>query len=127
MMTDNPSKSVMQVFFKQADAALVTMGAFDLVCEMNPQVKKNLRVLSVSQPFVAVGFIFNPAFQGPIRDQVEKAVMELQNTPSGQQVLTVFQASRMERHPVSIMDTTVEFLGKHKGSGQKMKTKGSRP
>ena len=126
-VTDNPSKSIMQVFFRQSDAALVTMEAFDLVCEMNPQLKNNLRALSVSQPFVAACFIFNHTFQGPLRERIEKAIMELHNTKSGQQVLTVFQSSRIEKHPVSIMDDTIQFLEKNRPQKKKISAKGSRP
>jgi ABC-type phosphate/phosphonate transport system substrate-binding protein len=40
--TDNPSKGIFQVFFRQADAAVVTKDAFEIACELNPSCKKTL-------------------------------------------------------------------------------------
>ena len=39
--------------------------------------------------------------------------MDIHKTPAGRQLLTVIQSSRMEKHPVSILDTTIDFLWKH--------------
>jgi ABC-type phosphate/phosphonate transport system substrate-binding protein len=125
--TDNPSKAIMQVFFHQSDAALVTMETFDLVCEMNPQLRNSLRTLSVSQPFIAGCFVFNPTFHGTLRERFENVLMELHTTQAGLQLLTVFQASRIERHPVSILADTIQFLEKEGRRKQKISAKGSQP
>jgi len=110
---DNPSKAILQIFFLQSDAAIVTTDAFELACELNPQLRKDIKVLSTSPPFFTSFFIFRPTWQGPSRERVESAIMALHTTPGGQQVLNVFQSSRMEKHPGSILDGTRQFLIKN--------------
>ncbi len=58
VMTENPSKAILQVFFRQTDAALVTVDAFDLTCELNPQLRRDLVVLTSSPPFITAFLIF---------------------------------------------------------------------
>ncbi|TVQ96016.1 MAG: hypothetical protein EA399_16650 [Desulfovibrionales bacterium] len=107
---DSPSKAILQVFFRQAQTALVTLEAFELACELNPQLRQELMVLHESQPFVTAFFVFNPDWRGTARDRLEEAIVSLHETPGGQQVLTVFQSARMSRQPSSVLDATRQFL-----------------
>lgn len=107
---ENPSKAILQVFFRQAHAALVTEEAFELACELNPQLSKNLTVLSMSQPLIISFFIFRPTWQSISKTKLESAIIALHTTPGGRQVLTVFQKSRMEKQPGSVLKDTLQFL-----------------
>lgn len=107
---DNPSKAILQIFFRQADAAVVTSEAFELACELNPQLKKDIMVFSTSQPLVTSFFIFRSNWKGPNFERLESAIVNLHTTPGGRQVLNVFQSSRMEKHPNSVLDDTRQFL-----------------
>jgi ABC-type phosphate/phosphonate transport system substrate-binding protein len=109
-LTKKPMKGVLEVFFRQADAALITTAAFDVACQMNPQLYKDLKLLKVSPPLIPTVFIFNRSFQGSSRQNVEEAIIEFHETPGGRQVLNMFQSSRMERHPASVLDETLRFL-----------------
>ena len=110
---DSPAKAILQIFFRQADAAVVTTGAFELACELNPQLRKDLLILSVSPPFVTSFFIFRPTWQGPSRERIISAILSLQTTPGGRQVLNVFGSSRMGKQPGAILDGTRQFLIKN--------------
>ena len=107
---DSPSKAILQVFFGQAQTALVTLEAFELACELNPQLRQDLVILHESHPFVTAFFVFNPDWRGTARDRLEEAIVSLHETPGGQQVLTVFQSSRLSREPASVLDATLRFL-----------------
>ncbi len=107
---DNPSKSILQVFFRQAHATIVAQKTFELACELNPQLQMELRVLFVSPPLISGFFMFRPTFRGLIRQQLESAILGLHATPSGRQILAIFQSSCMEKHPASVLDTTRRFL-----------------
>jgi ABC-type phosphate/phosphonate transport system substrate-binding protein len=103
---DSPSKSVLRVFFRQSDACLVTANAFELACELNPQLRRQLKVLTTSPPLVPGVFFFVKNYTSPHRLEFESAILDLHNTVAGQQVLTVFGSSRMEKHPLSYLDAT---------------------
>lgn len=113
--SEKPSKALLQVFFSQADAALVAAEAFDLACELNPQLRKNLKVLAESPSFIISFFIFPPnAKQDRSTAQLEDAILDLHTTPDGMQVLTVFKSNRIEKYPISVLDSTIEFLERYR-------------
>ncbi len=114
IVTDNASKSIFQVFFRQAHAALVTRDAFDMACELNPQLRKELIPLSVSQPLIPTFFMLRPTYRGAFREKLEKAIAEVHTTPGGRQVLAIFQSSRMEKHPRSVLDPTRRFVKEYR-------------
>lgn len=49
---DRPGYAVPPVLFGQADACIVETRTFDLLCELNPQLRRELRVLSASPPLL---------------------------------------------------------------------------
>lgn len=124
---ENPSQAIFQVFFGQADAALVPRESFALAREMNPQVGNQLTILAVSPPFIPAFFIFHPSFRGPLREQMESAILELDATPGGRQVLTVFQSTGFEKKPFSVLAETLEFLDDHKRVVESVAPTGDRP
>ncbi|MEZ4599663.1 MAG: PhnD/SsuA/transferrin family substrate-binding protein [Syntrophotaleaceae bacterium] len=110
VLTEKPMKGILEVFFRQADAALISTAAFEVACQMNPQLRQDLKVLKVSPPLIPVVFVFNHRFQGKSRKSVEEAILAFHQTPGGRQVLNMFQSSRMERHPISVLDETLRFI-----------------
>ena len=111
MGVENPSKAILQVFFNQADGALVVEEAFDLACELNPQLRERLKVLATSPKFVISFFIFPPGKNGERNtEKLEKAIRDLHTTPGGRQVLNVFKSNRVAKYPVSVLENTIQFL-----------------
>jgi phosphonate transport system substrate-binding protein len=108
---DSPSKSVSQVFFHQADVCLVTSNAFAVACEMNPQLQKDLKVLMTSPPLIPSLFFFRADYNA--RQKFEEAILGLRSSADGQQVLTVFQGSGMEKQPLSSFDGTRHLLSEY--------------
>ena len=110
---ENPSKTVLQVFFHQEDACLVTSNVFELACELNPQLHQELRVLAISPAVVPGLFCFRSGYTPGIRDQMESAMMTLNQTPSGLQVLTVFQSDGMVKQPLASLDSTRQLVAEY--------------
>lgn len=111
---DNLSKAILEVFFGQADAALVTTDAFELARELNPQVGKKMRILAESPPIIPVFFIFQPnsVAEGKT-DELAKALLELHKSPGGLQVLTVIQSQKMEKYPFEVLQSTIDLIKKY--------------
>lgn len=107
---ESASKAILQVFFGQAKASIVTRDALELAGELNPQVRRDLVVLAESMPLITNLFVLHPAWQSALRPAVEEAVADLHRTEAGKQVLLVFQGERMEPHPVAVLDQTLAFL-----------------
>lgn len=47
-----PTNVVLPVFFGKADAAVVSIGTFELMCELNPQLKEQINILEISEPLL---------------------------------------------------------------------------
>lgn len=107
---DNPSKAIFQVFFGQAHGAIVTSDAFDTACILNPQLRKELRIVYESPPLVVDLFLFNPAYRSSVRNEIESVIDTMDKTVKGRQVLTIFRCSSLVRAPIAILNSTKELL-----------------
>jgi phosphonate transport system substrate-binding protein len=108
--TEKPSKGVLQVFFHQADACLLSAGAFEVACELNPQLRKNLKVMAVSPPLISTVLFFRSSCTSHALSEMEATLLELDSSVAGQQVLTVFQSSRMLKQPLASFEPTRRVL-----------------
>jgi ABC-type phosphate/phosphonate transport system substrate-binding protein len=110
---ESASKAVLQVFFQKADACVVTSNVFEMVSELNPQVRRELRVLASSPDVLPTLFCFRAGYTSDIKDRLEAAIVALHNTPAGQQILTVFQCDSMEKQPISCLEGTRRMLAEY--------------
>jgi ABC-type phosphate/phosphonate transport system substrate-binding protein len=107
---ENASKAVLGVFFRQADACVVTSNVFDTASELNPQLRKELRVLASSPEVIPTLFCFRASYSSDIKDVLEAAILAVHETPAGQQILTVFQCDSMVKQPISCLEGTRRIL-----------------
>jgi len=103
---DNISRTVLPVFFHQADACVVTAIGFEIACELNPQLLKDLRVLATSPEVVSSVFFFRPGYVSHVKDKLETAMLTLQETPAGQQLLMMFQGDAVVKQPISCLESS---------------------
>jgi phosphonate transport system substrate-binding protein len=107
------SRAVLPVFFKQADAALVSRSGFEMMGELNPQIKSQIKVLAFSRPMVPVVMCFRSGVPQTSIDRVVTATLKMHTTVSGQQVMTIFQFDRLDALPRSCLDSARELLAEH--------------
>ena len=107
------SKVVLPVFFRQADACVVTRSAFDTMAELNPQLARQLTVLAESPAMVPAVFAFRADYNPIFRENLIAGVNDLKKTPAGQQVLTIFHSEDIKVHPASCLDTALELIATH--------------
>jgi phosphonate transport system substrate-binding protein len=106
----NPSKAVLQVFFRQADACVVTSNVFALSCELNPQLGKEMRMLALSPELVPSVFFFRRGYDSEARKQLEPAMLALRDTAAGRQILTVFQCDEIVKRPLACLESARQLL-----------------
>ena len=84
------------------------------MCELNPQVRVQLRVLAMSPALVpALGFI-RRGYNSPLRKILFSALQGLENSPAGTQVLTLFQSDQLHEEPVTLLDSARELVDAHR-------------
>ncbi len=115
----NASLAGLQVFFQQIDAAVIPKDTLDKMVSLNPQIRKDLLIIEESEPFMPVIVVIRPSWKTPLRHVMGKSLANLHFTTLGKQMLTVFHCSRLEQHPITILEPTLSFLQKNKNLTQK--------
>lgn len=107
------SQVVLPVFFGKIDACLVRQDGFEVMSALNPQLKKQLRILAVSPPLVPVGFAFlqNPS---SYRQLILDALPRLGDSPTGRQILDFAQSDTFTVQSISCLDKSLELLNRHR-------------
>ncbi len=111
---DKLAKVVLPVFFGRVAACVVSRSGFETMVELNPQLARQLVVLAESPAVVPAIFAFRADYEPEYKDKLVKGLQELQTSPAGQQVLTIFQSDNIEIQPLSSLDTALELIATHK-------------
>ncbi|MFT3782272.1 MAG: PhnD/SsuA/transferrin family substrate-binding protein [Nibricoccus sp.] len=106
--TTKPSRTVLPVFFQQADACIVTLTGLKVMTELNPQLHKDLRVIATSPEIIPAVTCFRAGMPPSLFEQTIKAAVNAQDTTSGQQILMIFQCDKIseitEEHIASVRE-----------------------
>lgn len=112
-MEKNVSQAVLPVFFGKTDACLVTRDSFEVMSELNPQLKQQLRVLTVSPPLIPACFVFLKDAESVNRTKIIEIMNKLEDTPAGRQILEIIKTEKLEAHDISCLDESLELLSRH--------------
>ena len=120
--TRTASRGIMPVFFRQADACVVTRQLFNLAAEMNPQIGRELvpiaRLDKLSQGIISV----DRRLPEDIRNKIRQAFLTLPESPDGKQLLMLFQVSRIIPFRPEYLSATEELFAEH----QRLKSRHAR-
>jgi phosphonate transport system substrate-binding protein len=86
-----PARVVLPVFFGQADACITSKRSFDTMCELNPQVAKDLTAIASSPVMVPLFYCFHKNYHSANRERFVKALTGLRASAAGRQIATLFQ------------------------------------
>jgi ABC-type phosphate/phosphonate transport system substrate-binding protein len=87
------SKVVLPVYFQQTDACLAGHQAFQLMCELNPQLARDTYTLVRSPKVVPSVLAFHRLCPRPKQDAFRAAMLTLHQSVAGKQALTLFQSN----------------------------------
>ena len=101
---------VLPVFFRKADACLVTRGAFEAMAELNPQLGNALTALAASPMMLPVVLVFRADYAPPFMEDIFAGLRDLHLSPAGRQVLTIFKSEKLEERPASALQSALDLL-----------------
>jgi ABC-type phosphate/phosphonate transport system substrate-binding protein len=101
---------VLPVFFGQADACLTTKRAFETMCEMNPQVGRDLTTIAGSPAMVVNFYVFRKNYQSANREKLIRALLNLRATPVGGQLAALFQFDELTTRDASCLTPAFAVL-----------------
>jgi phosphonate transport system substrate-binding protein len=108
--SEKTTQVVLPVFFGKADACIVTRNGWEIMCELNPQLKKQLRVVAVSPSVVPALTCFRHGFTGAFKQQMLTAVDLSATKPAYKQLMTLFKCDGLGHAPLAALDGTRELM-----------------
>ncbi len=108
------SQAVLPVFFGKIEACLVTRDCFEVMSELNPQLKQQLRILNASPPLMPAGFFFLKDSKSASRTRILDAITRLGDTPAGRQIIELAQAEKIDGYEIHCLDKSLELLNRHR-------------
>jgi ABC-type phosphate/phosphonate transport system substrate-binding protein len=107
------AKAIMPVFFRQADACLVTRQVLDLTAELNPQINRDLTVIArkgnLSQGIISV----DRRLSEETKEKLRQAFLTLHQTPEGEQLLMLFKVRKLVPFAPGNMKGTEALYAEH--------------
>lgn len=101
---------VLPVFFKKASAAIVTSAAFELLCELNPQIKKEAEVIQTSKPILSGIFCFDLKNKNEKRKKfVADYLIGLHTDSYGKQITELYMVDKIVLFKESYWDNFLEL------------------
>jgi phosphonate transport system substrate-binding protein len=105
---------ILPVFFRQADACLVTLKGFETMSELNPQIGRQLKILARSEAVVPSLFCFRGDYLSPNREKIIREVSRVNETPAGMQTLALFQTERLFPSDPAALASSCALLDLHR-------------
>jgi ABC-type phosphate/phosphonate transport system substrate-binding protein len=107
------SQVLLPVFFQQADACLINSDAFETTAELNPQLKRDLKIIARS-PFGATSVIcIRTSLKPALRQILVESLRDLHVEPKGQQILTLFKVEKLLPFEPSYLESARQLIQDH--------------
>ncbi len=92
---DRAARAVLPVFFGQAAACIVNLGAYDTMVELNPQLGREMRIVHKSPLLPMTVICARPDAYEDFGRALEQGMGTLHEDPEGQQILNIFGVDRL--------------------------------
>jgi len=112
--TKTPSLSLMQVFFRQADACIVTSQVFKLTSELNPQISKELKIIARVDKLAGGIIVIRSDLQADLKQKLVQALRTIHEDQEGRQLLLLFQLSGLIPYRPEYLRATEAFFEEHR-------------
>ena len=95
--TSESNSSLVNLFFGKVDAALVTDFSFEVACELNPQMRKQLNIIQVSEPLIHQVVAVRDDFSRAKLDRIEPYFLNTQRSPNLVQSMNLFRITAIKK------------------------------
>ncbi|NVN89655.1 MAG: PhnD/SsuA/transferrin family substrate-binding protein [Desulfuromonadales bacterium] len=109
------SQAIMPVFFRQADACLVSRSHYETMVELNPQLGRQLRILESSPGFVTGILATRKDLKKSTQDAIINNLQEMYTDPKGKQIMTVFRIKRLVPFKADHLASVEKIIREHRG------------
>ncbi len=107
------SKVVYDIFFSKIDCGVVRMSTLNTLFELNPQLKKSIKILSASPQFIPSILSYRKDNKANLLDLVIEEAKELHKTENGKSILKIFKAIRVDKSNISELQSVKLLLDEY--------------
>jgi ABC-type phosphate/phosphonate transport system substrate-binding protein len=105
------SQLILSVFFEQTDVCIVSRTAFNTMCELNPQVERDLKILASSPCFkIGLACTTQNSRKFSYIDKLIDATADLNSFTAGKQILILMKTARVRRFKQDDLKTVEQLL-----------------
>ncbi len=91
------STSVLKTFFSKVDAAVIPEYAYNIVAEMNPAVKKSLKIIyETDKIFIPLLSVINKDISPKLMKKLKRVLETFHLSVDGKNILTLFKMNRLD-------------------------------
>jgi len=115
---NKPSRAILPVFFKQADACIIPRHTLDVIQELNPQIRQKVKPLQQSKGLIRLMIC---ATDKPSQEDIDILVREstlMEHNPDTRQAMTILQMKRFVRILPEDLKATEILLLRHQKIAQ---------
>ena len=107
---DKASQAILPVFFRQADACIVTRRAFEVSAELNPQISQRLEPIKTSPLFTETMMVFRQGYNSDNKKIFIDTALNMKKYPEGKQIMTLFQIDGFALFKDSYLSNVVTLI-----------------
>lgn len=109
----NENEDLLAVFFGRADYALISSGAYDLACELNPSIKNKIRILKKSGALLNGIFVYRKGMNPSTLKVIRDITTDFHNDNEGRQILNLFKISKIVTISDADLIESINLLNKY--------------
>jgi phosphonate transport system substrate-binding protein len=106
------TRVILPVFFGQSEACLTSRRGFETMCELNPQVGRNLIAVANSPLLVTCFYAFRKNYRDPSREKFFNLHKTLLSSPAGRQLAALFHFDELTIRDASCLASSLNILDK---------------
>jgi ABC-type phosphate/phosphonate transport system substrate-binding protein len=112
--TRNASQAIMSVFFRKAEACVVTVQSYETAIELNPQIGRELRVIGQIQGLAGGMIAIRKGLPEKLKHTINAVLKTLHEDTDGKQMFTMFQLNRLAPYRHEYLKHTEAMYAEHR-------------
>lgn len=104
------TKRVFSVFFEKSDACVISKAQFKSMCDLNPQLSTQLKVLIESPTYITQVYCLNTASKKKGMSETMNISLKLNYTKNGNKLLSLFQILKIVAYKDEYLATLKELV-----------------
>jgi len=94
-INQNENEDLLSVFFNKSDYAVISQSAFDIACELNPEIRKRIKILRSSGPVVNGLFVYRKGINPNTVKAIKEIALDIHLDNEGKQILNLFKIHKI--------------------------------